>query len=280
MAGKLGQMERLFAAVTDYPDDGQRVQVVLTTDAGEPLTFSLGPANPKAPVRFAVGRPGWRSSVWRLWANRDRSDVYVATRQSAGIFKVSLHESGDWRLQWVGSDRGEVTFTSFEEEPPQGRVMHQWSRPPASATGWTDALSIWVPRQDVSEIPGDGEPGHDAQWLEPAAPGGATELRLVLVQPGRGLFELTAALRGPDASLALVNGFRLAGGEAALLFAATQRLNRGLRQDLEKVRQRARAQAAPGFDLDPQSGPRTAVIDVNDDGHRNLWDLSLADAQS
>lgn len=274
----MGGTERLFAAVEETETvDGEGVQVLLGTGTGETLKFVLGPANPNEPIRFAVGWPGRRSTLWRLWASRNKDDVYLATRRSAGIFKISLHESGDWRLQWVGSERRDVTFTSLQAEEPQGRVLHQWARPPAGATGWTDALSIWVPAEDVSDIPGDAEPGHDAQWLAPAASGGATEFRVVLVQPGLGLFELTAALQGPDAGLALVNGFRLAGGEAVLLLAATQRLDDRLREDLAAARQEhRRTVAASEFDLAPESGPRSAFITVDDDGHRNFWDLSLA----
>jgi hypothetical protein len=198
-------LDPLIAAVTDS-DSGPGADVLFVTGTGDARSFTLGPANPKKPLRFAVGRPGRRSSVWRLWANRGKDDVYVATRQSAGIFKVSLHESGDWRFQWVGDDHGDVWFTTGEGDEPQGRIIDRWSRPPAGATGWTDALSIWVPALDVSEIPGDAEPGDDAQWVEPAGPEAATEFRLMLVQPGQGLFNLTAALQRPDAGLAFVRG--------------------------------------------------------------------------
>ena len=47
-------------------------------------------------IRVAVGpREGPKSGVWRIWPGKNKSDVYVAVRSYAGIFKVSLHESGD-----------------------------------------------------------------------------------------------------------------------------------------------------------------------------------------
>lgn len=101
----------------------------------------------------------------------------------------------------------------------------------------------------------------------------------MLAQPGQGLFNLTAALQGPDAGLALVNGFRLAGGEAVLLSAATKRLNDDFRRDVARVRQEQQAQVPPDFNLAPETGPRAAAITVDDDGHRNIWDLSLAQPQ-
>ncbi len=145
-----------------------------------------------------------------MWANRNKDDVYVSTRRSAGIFKVSLHESGDWRIQWVSADRGDVTFISYEADAEPGRLMHRWTRPAPGGSGWTDALSIWVPWADVSDIPGDAEPGHDAQWLEPAPTGCATEFRIVIVEPGRGPYELTGALYGRGLGLALVKRLSLA----------------------------------------------------------------------
>ena len=94
-----------------------------------------------------------------------------------------------------------------------------------------------------------------------------------------GLFNLTAALQGPDSGLAFVNGFRLAGGETVLLFAAKKRLGDDFRRDLGRVRQEQRAQVPPDFNLAPESGPRAAAITVDDDGYRNIWDLSLAQSE-
>lgn len=68
-----------------------------------------------------LGRRARVSSLWRLGANREKDDVYLATRQSAFIFKISLHASGDKRLQWVGQNRGDVTYTSLAVVPSASR---------------------------------------------------------------------------------------------------------------------------------------------------------------
>jgi hypothetical protein len=92
-------------------------------DPGESLGFRLGPAHPNKPIRFAVGQPGERSTVWRLWANSNKSDVYLGSRKSADIFKISLHESEDWRQQWVNRDRKDVIYSPIGGEPePEGRI--------------------------------------------------------------------------------------------------------------------------------------------------------------
>jgi hypothetical protein len=120
----------------------------LADERGERIgTFPL--AGSGGTLRVAVGMPGRRSGVWRIWANRSKSDVYVAARSIAGIQKFSLHESGDWRHQWVTPQQAEE-FTA-----DRNRVMDRWPRPPDGPGGWTKALSIWVLKQDVQEIEDD-----------------------------------------------------------------------------------------------------------------------------
>src|SRR5215207_3739973 len=44
-------------------------------------------------IRFAVGsRDDLRSSVWRLWSNKN--DLFLAARSLAGLSKISFHASG------------------------------------------------------------------------------------------------------------------------------------------------------------------------------------------
>lgn len=277
-----GRTKRLVAAVTStsggapgqQPGNRPGVEITFATAQNE-VRFPLGRARPKKPIRFAVGQPGCRSSVWRLWANSGKDDVYLASRNSATIFKISLHESGDWRQQWGPDGPGDVVHTPMAGPAPRGRILHQWSRPPADAAGWTPALSIWVPHEDVTEVPADPEPGEDARWLEPAAIGWATEIRLYLVQPDRGEFELTGALPGPDARLSLVDGFQLAGGEVVVVLAATSRLSRRLRRQVGRLISEQRVRLPADFDLAVERGPRALVVNVEDDGYRAFWDLSL-----
>ena len=238
--------------------------------AGGAEGFRLPRTKKNLAIRFAVGQPGRRGTIWRLWGVPNASDVYLASRQSAGVFKVSLHESGDWRLQWVQPDNS--AFFHGESAGPSGRILDQWVRT-ASRGGWTDALSVWTPGDELVENPHDAERWDDVQWLD-APPGGrVTELRLVLLQPNA-TYALGGGLANDDDVMALVNGFVLPNDEVVVVLARTTDMNATQVDGI--ARHRATNHALPAtFDLDPSTGPRQMVISVDDDGYRNLWDLTL-----
>lgn len=264
-----------LSVVVNGAVDGTAAGVVLTAGT-QALGFRVGPPRPRKPIRFAVGQPGFRSTTWRLWANANKSDVYVASRRTAAYFKASLHESGDWRYQWVTDDRQEVAFTPYDPDHVSvGRIVDQWRRP-AENQGWTDALSICVPHEDVTSIPGDQEPGDDTQWIAQPPPGEGIEFRIMLARPRGAPLDLTPALKGGLATIAFVNGFRLINGEVVLLFAATERLDRAFRRRLAAERIRARRNVNPTFNMAPDSGPRSALMTQEHNGHRTIWDLSLS----
>ena len=245
----------------------------------DPLGFVLNRADSRKPIRFAVGEPGRRSTVWRVWANKNKSDVYVASRRSAGIVKVSLHETGDWRMQWVSAkpDYGTASYSSYSGDyDGSGRVLEQWRRPAAHIPGWTDAMSIWVPGADVSEMPGDDEPGDGTQWVSNPGQDRVVEFRLKLVQPRKHALNLTTAMVDEHSVVSFINGFRLVSGEVLLVFAVDGPLDGPRREKVNRIRARERRNVSAYFDLSPASGLKAAVIDVDSDGYRSIWDLSLA----
>ncbi|MCX5045633.1 hypothetical protein OG921_20925 [Aldersonia sp. NBC_00410] len=102
---------------------------------------------PGGTIRFGIGEPGQRAAVWRVWANEGKSDVYVGVRDLLGEQKWSLHETGDWRHQWVNRERVAVTGQ---------RIIDQWDQPaPMGDTGWTRGISVWVRHEDVIDVPDD-----------------------------------------------------------------------------------------------------------------------------
>lgn len=267
--------DRLFAEVNGALGGAFAGLSLASSRSGVLWGARLGPANPQRPIRFTVGEPGRRATVWRVWANRNKDDVYIASRQSAGIFKISLHETGDWRCQWVNEDRGDVRFHRPDGSSADGRILVRWQRPASNANGWTDALSIWVPGDDIFDVPGDGAPAEDSQWIAPAPSGEAIEFRFWLVEPRRGPLELTSTLREGSPGPAVVNGFRLSTGEVLVIFAVVTPLDQLRLESLVEARRWARSQLDQSFDLSPAIGPRTAVFETEEDGHPSIWDLSL-----
>ena len=256
-----------YLAVRSPEVDGAYVGLLAASGA---MGFRLPRTNKKLAIRFAVGQPRRRGTIWRLWGVPNANDVYLASRQSAGVFKVSLHESGDWRLQWVRRDSS--AFFHGEPKGPSGRILDQWVRT-SSRGGWTDALSIWTPGDELVDNPHDSERWDDVQWLEAPPSGRVVELRLVLLQP-KVTYSLSGLLADDDDAMALVNGFVLPNDEVVVVLARTSDMN-AIQVD-GIARHNTGNHALPAtFDLDPSTGPRQLVISVDDDGYRNLWDLTL-----
>ena len=53
-------------------------------------------------IRFCIGPWNGRySSVWRIWGNPGDDNVYLGVRALLRYLKVSLHESGKFRVAFV-----------------------------------------------------------------------------------------------------------------------------------------------------------------------------------
>ncbi len=234
-----------------------RVTLVLEDSQGQ--RDSLDVPGPGGKIRVAVGRPGHRSSVWRVWANQNKSDVYVAARVLAGTQKFSLHESGDWRNQWVTKEQAK-RFTSKEN-----RVMDRWPRPPARPGGWTTGLTIWVPSDDLLDITDDKQSLAGVDWIPEPPPDSAIGIHVVVAEPDRGFVTLRAA--------APMDGFRLADGRVVLVVVSVHRLADIDRLWLDQQRVRARA-AAGSVAGEAAPGRRMALFGNDSEGNRLVWDLS------
>jgi hypothetical protein len=213
-------------------------------------------------LRLAVGRVGERSSVWRIWANRATSDVYVAARTVAGVQKFSLHESGDFRYAWTTNAMTSGQFTGISS-----RVIDQWERAEPNPIGWTPAMSVWTRSEDVTVMPDDTKP-NEVTWLPKARPGRATGFHLVLASPDQGVAEL----RG----FAIVDVLALANGHGLIVLASQREVDEPTRAMLHTSRDRALA-SVPGIQARVgEPGLRLALFGNNDEGHRWVWDMALA----
>jgi hypothetical protein len=91
---------------------------------------------PDPTLRFAAGSPERpNSGTWRLWTHR--SDTYLAARITAHLFKLSMHESGEW-ISAFTTQSGAVLDTG-------SRRHRTWTRPPEFAPGWVQGPAVVIP---------------------------------------------------------------------------------------------------------------------------------------
>ena len=85
-------------------------------------------------IRFAVGsKNDLCSSVWRLWSNKN--NLFLAARTTAGLTKISFHESGICRHAVVS-------------QAPRA-PLSRWTRPERTAQGVTPVFDLIVPAFSV-----------------------------------------------------------------------------------------------------------------------------------
>lgn len=254
------------------PEDEDEPVVTFSRSADETLAFPTVKAGPKTPLRFTVGDPDGRGTVWRLFANPNADDVYLASRHSAGEFKVSFHESGDWRVQTIRPR--EVRFKMLNG--PQGRILMQWWRPDADEAGWTHAVSIVLPSGHLPNVP--VKPSEDIQWIQGPPEGHYVELGIHLVRPGvSGVAFGPMLARLSAIDFALVHALRLPGGEVVVVTATTAPIDREEAANIELYESQGAelTEEFPDFDTSPSTGPRHLGMGVNDRGDPRFYDLAL-----
>ena len=163
---------------------------------GEPQTHEV--TGPPGVIRFAVGSHARRSSIWRVWSDSKRSDVYVGVRNFAGFQKFSLHESGQWHHAFVDAD-------AAQGQGFPSRYMDTWEKPENGPSGWTKALAVKVHSGSLSEPDDD-----NVMWL-PDAPGGCLAIIGDRHWRDRGQAELPVA------------AYRLANGNTVVVMHETER---------------------------------------------------------
>src|SRR5215468_9194933 len=87
----------------DRPARGRRKAMTNTGLGAEIRELTEAMAKRQVAIRFDVsGEGGRRAASWKCWAEigRGKNDVYVACRGLGGVIKTSLHESGDWLVDY------------------------------------------------------------------------------------------------------------------------------------------------------------------------------------
>jgi hypothetical protein len=167
-------------------------------------------------IRVGVGsREGPKSGVWRVWAGKGKSDVYVAVRSYAGIFKVSLHESGDC---YVG------LTTQFAEDNPSAltgrdgsRHFDKWKRRTHSGSQLSIPFRLVFPGTELREVSTQDDQDPRVQWIAPPAQDQSIDMAVVFT--GQCYADGDWPLREQDARM--VATFRLPNGEVFWLLYLT-----------------------------------------------------------
>jgi hypothetical protein len=232
--------------------------VMIAIEAPDGQSTTVPVRGPGGVERLAFGAPGHRSAVWRFWANKNASCVYVATRTIAGVQKYSLHQSGDWRHAWVSAE------AALRHTGSPDRVIDRWRRPAAVARGWTPALSIWVPHNELSDIIGVDRAADGVDFLPEPKPGTVAGLRVMIVQPGLGTVNLERAVP--------VCGFLLANGEVMVVVVTAVDLTTEIAGRIDAERARI-AHARARILASGAAAPRIALFGSVDSGERWVYDL-------
>jgi hypothetical protein len=163
--------------------------------------------------RFAVGSPDHiESFVWRCWTTGG-NDVYVGVRDALRFFKVSLHQSGVWR----------IAFVKELELPDRSadRVILRWQRPAEVALGLTAAVNIYVtsvqPQQPLHDMVVDSS---TIVWTD-SVPGHSRVFSAFFAAPGVSKDDVLRLLAA-RANVTLVCDFGLPNGQTFLIASFTQ----------------------------------------------------------
>ena len=198
--------------------------IALVIDYGQGLREDVVLEGTGGTIRCAIGEPGRQSGVWRIWANKSTSDVYIAARPTAGVQKFSLHESGDWRLQWVNAEHAERYTARLTASFSAGR-----GQPRASAGGPRRSRSGYRDRTSPTFLT-TGSRAKGFRFPDPGL-GKAAAFHIVIAKTDRGHVPVRGA--------APFGAFALANGEVAVVLVAYSDLTEDDSRWLDMQRMRA-----------------------------------------
>jgi hypothetical protein len=223
---------------------------------------------PKADeLRFGVGSTsGPQSSVWTLWVNEGKSDVYVGAEVVVGIQKLSFHQTGEFRFgytkEWARAH--DVTGT-----PSGGRLWEKWDRPPPAPDGFTKVFYIMVPGSEL-RVPAERLKDGSVEWVDPPPPGLWVQMTMWFRPTARG----PRWILDPNMGYQRVVGeLPLPSGETFSVLAAHWPVDPQADATLEAAK---RAQVARmGVRLSSHSDPRGVLYRRDDDGTRYFVEFAL-----
>lgn len=230
-------------------------------------------------IRFGVGEPeGVHSSVWRVWMNNRRDDVYISARSLASELKVSLHE-GFW---YFGFTDKHIHSGSSLVPAGADRKIRVWDRPDEFGAGWTRAFTVIVPASEVVDSPAPYA-GREAVWLPKPAKDEAVHFTVLLSEPdsARGRRGYPSA-EGFDHATEFVTRLEMTTGEQLWVLSHIATMTDAEAADVEQVRatikEKGRQTLLKRASQNPRFAPRAIVFRESADGVASFVDVSLIDA--
>jgi hypothetical protein len=127
-------------------------------------------------VRFGLRRGNERSGTYIVAGTPRADDVYITSRHVGAQYKVSLHQSGSWRMSVEPIDPATGVLG-----PPIGGET--WSRPDPIAPGLTKVFAVLIPGGAIGT---------------PLTPDVEARVRLVNLPPGAVGVQFTVFYAHPD----------------------------------------------------------------------------------
>ena len=218
-------------------------------------------------IRLAVrdDDSGARSAVWNFWTSARKSDVYVAARAHAGIFKVSLHESGECHMGYIASYQ--------DPHPREDRSRHwdRWTRSKLDDSVSLGLSLIIAPEAIREDHPDMRKP---VQWMPAPPEGKGVELTLLFAPHA-----CVESIPGPEVGFTQLVNCGLPNGEVFWIVGRPYDLPRIL---IEKVeRQKTSADHAPFVTSDSPTQPGKSLVALScgcfDNDHRFLVEYRAGD---
>src|SRR5213594_761749 len=127
-------------------------------------------------IRFGVADPSTKrhAETWKCWSH-GRREVYVLCRAIGNELKLSLHESGRWRM---GFDAARFPGMFDDGQAPEHRYAGKWDRPAPIIEGLTLACHIHTPWYAVSIQ--EQELEKEVTWISPPPSGESVDVIIFL----------------------------------------------------------------------------------------------------
>jgi hypothetical protein len=213
------------------------------------------------PIRFGVGsEEELRSSLWRVWG--DKQGAYLSTRVMTSLFKVSLHQSGVWRMAYTRE-------SGILAEASTDRVERRWQRPAEFTPGWTQGPSIIVPSTPLQRgFPANLE-AKGTKWYQP--PAGGRKLVFTVLLSARGVppEDWRRVTRQGDEEVGRVS---LPYGETVWLAARYAAIERDEETEANRLLRDIRIHVAHSDTID---GASVQVVNDPPGGQPNILDVAL-----